>query len=314
MKNIKTVKASVIVFLVLVMSSTSSVYAQFDAMFTQYTNNEMFINPAYTGTKEALCITALHRQQWVGVEGRPITTTLTMHTPLWENKMGIGVSLLNEKFGVTNRTMAYLSYAYRVRTGSKGYLGFGLDGGIHIQTDNFLSVPTDEINDPHFSGNVKNQVTPNFGFGMNYYTDKFFVGISIPRLLDDHVIIGDPKKVRFSPKSFHYYVTGGYVFTITDYFKLKPTAMVKAVANAPMEFDITLNSLIKEILWVGLAYRSSADMSAMIGVQIGPRFLISYSYDYPTSSLNKFTTGSHEIVLSALFGYKGKKIVSNRYF
>jgi type IX secretion system PorP/SprF family membrane protein len=313
MKNITAVKASVIVFLILVMGSFGKVHAQYDAMFTQYTNNEMFINPAYTGSKEALAITALHRQQWIGVEGRPITTTISIHSPIWENKMGLGLSVLTEKIGVTNRTILYASYAYRVKVG-KGYLGFGLNGGIHIQTDRYTQLATDQIDDPRFSANVRNRVTPNFGFGINYYTDKFFAGISIPRLIDDHVTIGQDKKVSFSLKAFHYYLTVGRVFNITDGFKLKPSLMMKAVVGAPVEFDITVNSLIKERLWLGLAYRSGSDMSVILGVQLGPRFLISYSYDYSTTKLNKFTAGSHELVLSALFGYKGKKIVSTRYF
>lgn len=314
MKNITAFKTSVIVILILVVGSSLKVHAQYDAMFTQYTNNEMFINPAYTGTKEALCITALHRQQWIGIEGRPITTTLTLHSPIWENKMGLGLSLLNEKLGVTTRNMIYLSYSFRVRTGKKGYLGFGLMGGVHIQTDKLASVATDVINDPHFSENINENITPNFGFGINYYTEKFFAGISIPRLLDDHIIIGDKGKVSFKLSSFHYYLTLGRVFTINDYFKIKPSMMVKAVVNAPIQFDVNLNFLLKEHLWLGVSYRSTADMSATIGLQINPRFLFSYSYDYPISSLNKFTAGSHEIVLSALFGYKGKKIVSPRYF
>lgn len=312
------VKASVILLLVLVVGTSSKVSAQYDAMFTQYMNNEMFINPAYAGSKEALAITALHRQQWVGFAGRPITTTFTIHGPMMANKMGIGLSLLNEKIGVTNRNMVYLNYAYRVRTGERGYLSFGLMGGVHIQNIGFETVETDQGGDLHFSANTGNIITPNFGFGINYYTDKFYFGVAIPRLIDDHVKIGLNaevlKEIKFKPESFHYYLTIGRVFTVTENFKLKPNLMMKAVLNAPMQFDINLSSLIKEHLWLGLSYRTGADISAMVGVQISPRFLINYSYDYPLSDISKFTSGSHEIVLSALFGYKGKKIVSNRYF
>jgi type IX secretion system PorP/SprF family membrane protein len=318
MKKITAIKVSVIVFLILSMSSSLKVYAQFDAMFTQYTNNEMFINPAYTGSKDALCITALHRQQWVGIEGRPVTTTVTMHSPVWEDKMGLGLSVLNEKIGVTTRNMLYLSYSFRVKTSSKGYLGFGIMGGLHIQTDDFATVTTDQPNDPWFSANIHGRTAPNFGFGINYNTDKFFAGISIPRLIDDNYVFGEDGKaindLKLEPKNFHYYLTLGRVFTVSDNFKLKPSMMVKTVLNAPIQFDANLNTLIKEHLWLGASYRSKADISGLIGLQINPRFLVSYSYDFTTSSLNQFTTGSHEIVLSALFGYKGKKIASNRYF
>jgi type IX secretion system PorP/SprF family membrane protein len=318
MKNMTALKASVILLLVLVMGTSLKVKAQYDLMFTQYMNNEMFINPAYTGSKEALAITALHRQQWVGMDGRPITTTLTAHAPLMANTMGIGISLLNEKIGVTTRNMIYLSYAYRIRTGDKSHLSFGLMGGIHIQSDKLGSVITTDIDDHNFRANTQTVTTPNFGFGMSFTTDKFFAGFSIPRLIDDHLSIGEGSNVlnnlAIRPAKCTYYITVGRVFTINEYFKLKPSLMMKAVANAPVQLDINLSTLIREHLWLGLSYRSGSDMSAMIGVQISPRFLINYSYDYPLSSIKKFSSGSHEIVLSALFGYKGKKIVSNRYF
>jgi type IX secretion system PorP/SprF family membrane protein len=179
-------------------------------------------------------------------------------------------------------------------------------------------VQTTEGYDPRFSANTGTIVTPNFGFGILYYTDKFFAGLSIPRLVDDHLTIGTDRQVikatGIKPASFHYYLTVGRVFTVTPNFKLKPSLMVKAVVHAPMQFDINLSSLIKEHLWVGLSYRSGADISAMVGVQISPRFLINYSYDYPLTEIRSITSGSHEIVLGLLFGNKGKKVVSNRYF
>jgi type IX secretion system PorP/SprF family membrane protein len=318
MKNMTAVKVSAIVLLMLVVGLNSKVNAQYDAMFTQYMNNEMFINPAYAGSKEALAITALHRQQWVGVAGRPITTTLTVHAPLMAGKMGIGLSLMNEEIGVSSRNMIYVSYAYRIRTGDKGFLSFGLMGGIHLQSENLASVGTTEGGDPNFSANTGTIITPNFGFGINYYTDKFYAGIAIPRLIDDHLTVGKNgdviKATGIKPASFHYFLTVGRIFTVTDNFKLKPSLMVKAVLNAPMQFDINLSSLIKEHLWLGLSYRTGADISALVGVQISPRFLISYSYDYPLNDIRTITSGSHEIVLGLLFGYKGKKVVSNRYF
>ncbi len=318
MKNIIIFKVTALFFLTLIMGSSIKVSAQFDPMFTQYTNNEMFINPAYTGSKEALSITALNRQQWVGVQGRPITTTLTVHSPVWDDKMGLGVSLLDEKIGVSKRQIMYLSYSYKIKTGAKSSLGFGLMGGVHVQSNNFLSLNTVESGDPHFSNNIYEKATPNFGFGINYVTDKFFAGISIPRLLNDNLTVSENGTVssdnNIKTELLHYYITAGRVFTINKNLKLKPTIMARVLANSPLGLDISLNSLIKEHLWVGVSYRNSSDISGMFGLQINPNFLISYSYDYPTTSINKFTGGSHEIVLSALIGYKGKKVVSNRYF
>lgn len=297
---------------------TSTVKAQYDAMFTQYMFNEMFINPAYAGYKDALAVTALHRQQWVGFDGRPITTSVTIHSPVYQGRMGLGLSYLNEKLGVLNRNLIYLSYAYRVKTGAKGHLSFGIMGGIHIQNEKLGDLAVADPDDPHFSANTGNIITPNFGFGMLYSTEKFYAGLSIPRLVDDDITMGSygnvVKNIGIHPAKFHYYLTVGRMFEISEAFKLKPQLMLKAVINAPVEFDVNLNALIKERLWLGVSYRSVSDISGIIGVHIVPQFLISYSYDYSLSKLNTVSSGSHELALSYLFSYKGKKIVNPRYF
>jgi type IX secretion system PorP/SprF family membrane protein len=313
--NISKIAAVVLLLTALAYKPAS---AQYDAMFTQYMNNEMFINPAYAGSKEALGLTLLHRQQWVGFSGRPITTTFTVNAPLYHNNMGLGLSFLNEKIGVLNRNLVYLSYAYRVRLSKKSYLSFGLMGGIHMQTNNLGDVSTIDANDPEFESNIRNIATPNFGFGMYYRTEKFYAGLSIPRMIDDNLtqsFSGDVlKHLVVRPKKFHYYLTVGRAFNISPSFMIKPQLMVKAVINAPVEFDVDVTTLIKQKLWLGVAYRSRSDISAIAGIQILPQFLISYSYDYPVTEMRKYTNGSHEIVLSYLFSYKGQKIVSPRYF
>jgi type IX secretion system PorP/SprF family membrane protein len=309
---------SVVIVLILFKTMIGEVKAQYDAMFTQYMFNEMFINPAYTGYKDALSITAMHRQQWVNFDGRPITTSVTIHTPIFRNTMGVGLSFLTETFGVTKRNLLYASYAYRVKLSQKASLNFGIMGGIHIQSEELTSLLLTDKNDPNFSTNVKNLITPNFGFGILYFTDKFYAGISIPRLIDDEVktvadgFVVEDIAVRF--KKFHYYLTLGRIFTVSENFKLKPQVMVKALINAPIQFDVNLNALIKEKLWLGVSYRSGSDMSLMAGVLVVPQFLISYSYDYSLNKIQKFNSGSHEIGLSYLFKYKGKRINNPRYF
>jgi len=304
--------------LVLFKGINSNVSAQYDAMFTQYMFNEMFINPAYAGYKDALSITALHRQQWVNFEGRPITTSVTVHSPLYKGSMGLGLSYLNEKIGVLNRNLIYVSYAYRAKVSEKGRLCFGVMGGIHIQNEKLGELDVTDPDDPYFSANSENVITPNFGFGILYHTDKFYVGLSIPRLIDDNVTMGSYgsviKNISFKPKNFHYYLTVGRAFEINEAFTLKPQLMLKAVINSPLQFDINLNALIKKRLWLGVSYRSLADISGIVGVYVVPQFMISYSYDYSLSKINTVSSGSHEIALSYLFAYKGKKIANPRYF
>jgi type IX secretion system PorP/SprF family membrane protein len=311
----KLSKAACICILIL---GTTKVSAQYDAMFTQYMFNEMFINPGYAGSKEAMAATALHRQQWVNFPGRPVTTTFSLHGPLKGNKMGLGLSFLNESIGVMNRNLVYLSYAYRIKAGKEGKLSFGLNAGIHSQVNKFSQVKTTDEGDIQFSNNTPNVITPNFGFGTYYYTPRFYAGLSIPRLVDDHVLYtptGDVlKTTKISPSKFHYYLAAGYLFDVGESLKLKPQVMIKAVQNAPVNFDVNVNALIKEMVWVGVGYRSSSDIAGLLGVQLGPQFVFSYTYDFPLSQIQTYTQGSHEIALGYLFTYKGKKLVTPRYF
>lgn len=307
-----------ILALMLLLSIQWESRAQYDAMFTQYMHNEMFINPAYTGSKEALNVTLLDRQQWVGFPGRPITRTLTVNGPFFNDKMGLGISFMNDQLGVINRNLLYLSYSYRIKTGPKGTLAFGLMGGAHFQKVNLSQVGTIDPGDPAFMTDINHLATPNVGFGMYYYTGKFYAGFSIPRMIDDGLVMSGTgnvlKHLVVRPSKFHYYMTVGRVFRTSPDFMIKPQIMLKAVNNSPLEVDLNVSMLFFEKFWLGASYRSLADVSAIAGMQISPQFLISYSYDYQLTEIQSFSAGSHELVLSYLFSFKGKKIVSPRYF
>lgn len=310
-------KKSILLFIIILFGSIGA-KAQYDAMFTQYMFNEMYINPGYTGSKEAMAVNLLHRQQWVNFPGRPITTTFSLHGPLLNNKMGLGISFLNEQIGKLNRNIAYLNYAYRIKTGTKGHLSFGLMGGIHNQVNKLSELKATDEGDIQVSQNTPSIISPNFGAGIYYYTDKLYAGISIPRMVDDTYMFDQSgsfvKKTSFNAQKFHYYATVGYVFDISEDLKIKPQTMIKMVQNAPLQYDVNVNCLIKNKIWAGLAYRSSSEMSAIIGVQVSPQFLVSYSYDYAFTQIQKYSQGSHEIAIGYLFSYKQRKVVTPRYF
>lgn len=313
-------KIKIIATLVLFLTLVNSSKAQFDGLFTQYMFNEMFINPAYAGSKEAMSVTALHREQWVNFPGRPVTTSFSLHGPIDDNKMGLGFSVLNEKIGVLNRNLIYISYAYRLKLDKSSTLAFGLMGGIHNQINKFAELKTNDDGtiDTQFAQNSPSLLAPNFGSGV-YYTNKtFYAGISVPRMIADNFKYGAngvvEQNLNFSPTKYHYYLTFGNLFTLTKDLKLKGQAMVKAVINTPLQYDVNATFLIKDFIWAGLAYRSSAAAAAIVGVQVSPQFLVSYSYDYGLNAIQKYSQGSHEIVLNYLFTYKGKKVVTPRYF
>lgn len=321
MKNliIKT-KAVVVGTVLLITVQTGK--AQYDAMFTQYMFNEMFINPAYAGSKEAMSATLLHRQQWVNFPGRPVTTSFSLHGPLEGNKMGVGLSILNEKVGVMNRNLIYASYAYRLKFKDKSTLAMGLMGGLDNQNNklNTLKV-SNEVNavaDPQF-GNSPNVVAPNFGVGLYYNTKTLYVGLSIPRMIDNKVKFGPDgsstiKTTKVKPALFTYYLTAGYLFTLNEELKLRTNVMMKAVQNAPLQFDLGANLLIRDLVWAGLTYRSGSSMAVILGYQVNKQFLVSYSYDYGLNKIQKYSQGSHEIVLNYLFSFTGRRIITPRYF
>lgn len=294
--------------------------AQFDNMFTQYMFNETFINPAYTGSKEAMSATLLHRQQWVSFAGRPITTSFSLHGPLKNKKMGLGISVMNEKIGVLSHNLTYINYAYRLKTGEKSTLAFGLMGGIHNQMNKFSDIKAnnDGSVDPQFNQNNANTIAPNFGAGIYFTTKTFYAGLSVPRMINDKVKFGSngsrELSTKIEPQNFHYYLTAGNLFTLNSNLKLKGQAMVKAVQNSPLQFDLNANFLIKDKIWAGASYRNGSAVSAIFGVQVSSQFLVSYAFDYTLNSIQKYSQGSHEIVLNYVFSYKGKKVITPRFF
>lgn len=292
--------------------------AQYDAMFTQYMFNEMFINPGYAGSKDAMAVNLLHRQQWVNFPGRPVTTTFSLHGPLMNNKMGLGLSVLSERIGKLSRNLVYGSYAYRVKTDKKGTLAFGLNAGIHQQVNKLSELRSIDAGDIQVSQNTPSLIAPNFGFGMYYSTKKFYAGLSIPRMIDDGYVFenggGINQSIKVNFERFHYYLTVGRVFEISEDLRIKPQAMIKMVQNAPVQFEINSNFLIKNMIWAGVSYRSSSALAAIVGVQINPQFLVSYSFDYGLNEIQKYSQGSHEIALGYVFSYKQKKVITPRYF
>lgn len=298
---------------VALMPSTAS--AQFEPQFTQYMFNEMFINPAYAGSREQLSSTLVYRNQWVGIDGAPKTQTASINGPMLNQKLGLGLTVMNESIGVTKQFAVYGNYAYRMQVG-EGALAMGIQGGFINHQENLSEVITNEENDNEFLFNTPKVILPNAGFGVYYNTDRFYAGLSVPRTLRNKVegdgtgdVITD-----FDFSTWHYYMTAGYVFPVSDHIKLKPTVMFKAVEAAPLIGDITINALFKDVFWLGAAVRTKDSFAGMLTVQATPSLRIGYSYDYTTTELNNYNSGTHEINVGYDFSLEKKRIVTPRYF
>ncbi len=285
--------------------------AQFDTQFTQYMYNESFINPAYAGSHEALSTTALVRKQWVGFAGAPTNVTFNAHTPVVKDKLGIGINFMNESIGVMYRNMAMLNVAYRIKAGP-GKFCFGLQAGATGFTERLSQVTTIQANDNNFIQSTPLLFGPNVGAGLYYYTKNWYFGFSAPRMLLN-TSYGNSVNTKFAASNISYYLTTGYVFSLNDNVKLKPTLMIKAAQGAPVQPEINLHALLKEVFWVGAAYRYNADAAAIIGCKVNAQFKLGYSYDFSLSKLQKYNGGSHELMLNYIVKYKSKNYNNPRY-
>ncbi|WP_452228412.1 MULTISPECIES: PorP/SprF family type IX secretion system membrane protein [unclassified Lacinutrix] len=309
----KLIKKYIVAFALL---SCTVGFTQQLPQFTQYMYNTISINPAYAGSRETLSVVGLHRSQWVGFKGGPITQTLSAHTPLRNEKIGVGLSLINDKLGYQDFSYIYGDFSYTINTGEKTKLAFGLKAGF-TQYSLSATLRGDEPDDPSIYG-VENRWSPNIGVGFFWHTQKWYLGLSAPRILNtDYNKEGNSSGVQYEAlERISYYFTGGYVFTLSDNTKFKPAALIKATNGAPLSYDLTANFLFHEKLWLGASYRINNYTSAFGAIadfQISKEIRIGYTYEYPLSDINQYTGGTHEVLLMFEV-FKVKRIKSPRYF
>ena len=287
-------------------------WAQQDAMYSQYMFNYLAINPAYAGSRDVLGVTGLYRKQWINVDGAPTTMTITADAPIAHERMGVGLSVSNDKIGIENNTGVYGTYAYRLRLSQKGTLSFGASVGFTQYKASLAGVNTNNTKflDPAFASAVS-EFNPNFGFGVYYTTDKFYLAASLPHILASQLSSLQELDSRLKR---HYFLGAGYVATINPSVKLKPSVLIKVVEGAPIQADINLNVWLINRVGFGLSYRTGDSFAALAEFQISPTFRFGYAYDLTTTRLGVYNSGSHELMLRYEFATNRKKIITPRYF
>ncbi|MCU0431333.1 MAG: type IX secretion system membrane protein PorP/SprF [Cytophagaceae bacterium] len=290
-------------------------HAQQDAMFSQYMFNMLSVNPAYAGSRDVLSATGLYRRQWLGIKGAPSTMSATLDMPIKNEKMGIGMMVINDRIGVTNTTSISGAYAYRIRVSKSGMLAFGLNATAQNFKANFDEIDYDQSNgiDPVFTSAFSAWM-PNFGAGSYYTTDRFYVGLSLPHLLNNDLnksISGVSSNAR---QYRHVFFMTGYVFRIGPTTMLKPSTLVKYVNGSPIEFDLNANIWLRDRIAFGASYRSADGLVGMFEFQLNEQLRFGYAYDFPLTRLSKFTSGSHELMIRYELGFDKGKILSPRYF
>jgi type IX secretion system PorP/SprF family membrane protein len=288
--------------------------AQQDPQFTQYMFNMLALNPAYAGSAERADLRVLSRHQWVGFEGAPTTQTLTLHSPVWHESLGLGGSLFRDSHGPMTMYTFMADVAYRIHMGGNK-LAFGLKGGLTLLQGRFAELNPIDPNDQVFLANVNNKLDPQFGFGVMHYSDRHFVGLSTPKMVRTEFFETDSLAFVSEPgQRPHWFLSGGYVFDLGLYHKFKPTVLLKAVRGAPLSFDLSANFLLYEKFWIGAMYRHQDALGLLMQYHITNDITVGYAYDYPLTLLNNYSGGTHEIMAGFAFGNRTKGIRSPRYF
>jgi type IX secretion system PorP/SprF family membrane protein len=306
-------KKTIILLFVVTLGITAK--AQQDPMISQYMFNGLFLNPAYAGSHKYISSSLLHRTQWVNFSGAPKTMLLAVDglIPTKSQNMGAGLIVAHDRIGATEQTDIYANYAYQLKLG-KGKLAFGLKAGVSNYAFNSDVLTIWDDGDEKFTGR-RTAWLPKFGFGTYYFTEKWYAGISMPTLLAidaNHDFAFDVNKASFVQR--HYYLNGGYVFKLNDKFKLKPSLLAKYLPAAPLEVDINLNLLYNDQLWIGTSYRSKDAVVLMLEYQTNSKFRVGYAFDFTTSKIRNYSTGTHEIMIGYDLGKDLIKIKTPRYF
>ena len=298
---------------------TSASFGQQDPQYTHYMYNMNVVNPAYAGSRETLSIGLLGRTQWVGIDGAPQTITANVHAPVGRN-LGVGLSIIADKIGPVKEQNVYADVSYTIDTSEEGRLAFGLKGGLtffDVDLVNLLlpdgTTGADLAADGLFDENGK-ETFPNIGAGLYYYTDKFYVGASVPNILETSHFEKDGGRVSKATEKMHGFLTAGYIFDLSDNVDFKPSAMLKAVPGSPLSVDLTGNFLINDRFELGLGYRFDDSIDGLVSFLVTDDLRVGYSYDYTLSNLGDYNNGSHEIFLQYDVNLSRKNLKSPRFF
>ncbi|WP_127018483.1 type IX secretion system membrane protein PorP/SprF [Flagellimonas beolgyonensis] len=297
------------------MALTGIANAQQDAQYTQYMYNTVSVNPAYAGSRGHLSIAGLYRNQWLGLDGAPETQTLNIHTPVGYRGVGLGLSIVNDKIGPTSETYFDVDFSYTIQTSFEGRLSFGLKGSAHMLDIRYSELDEFEV-DPQLQSqqDIQNKFSPNLGAGVYYHTDKFYVGLSVPRILETTHF--DSSSVSTAKELMNYYFITGYVWDLNPFLKFKPTLLTKVVQGAPIQVDLSANFMFNERFIAGAAYRWDAAFSGLLGFMLSDQMMVGLAYDREITELGAatFNDGSFEIILRYDFFRNIGRMKSPRFF
>lgn len=305
----RNLKVLTILFLVF---SIADLVAQQDPQYTNYMFNTMSVNSAYAGSRGHLSVIALHRTQWVGIDGAPQTQSLAIETPVGKN-VGLGLSFVNDKLGPAKETYIDLNVSYTIKLNDESRLSFGMKGGGRLLNVDLF----DGFQNQSDVASINNKFLPTVGAGFYWRNEKSYIGLSVPNFLRNKYFDRDnfgTNNYNVSAERLHYFLIAGKVFDLSSSVKFKPAFLGKFVSGAPAIVDLSANFMFDDKFRLGVAYRWDDSISGLLGIQISPRWMLGYAYDLTTTRLGDFNSGTHEIMLRYELITKEKQLKSPRFF
>lgn len=277
--------------------------AQQEIMVSQYMFNPLFINPAYAGAHKYNTAMLLYRGQWTNFKGSPVSQIASVDGKLKEKNVGLGLTILNDHIGVSDRTELYGNYSYHLKAGSKATLAMGLNAGVAWYRAKLTSLTVWDAGDNAFTTDITSKVMPNFGSGLYFFTEDFYAGFSVPNLLQYKPRTFISAEISKAPQFIrHYYFHTGYALKINDNITLKPSVLLKYVEAAPLEADFTINVMLKSLVTVGASFRTGDSFIGLVEFNLMKNLRLGYAYDYSFTDIRHYNNGSHEIRIAYDFG------------
>jgi type IX secretion system PorP/SprF family membrane protein len=285
-------------------------------VYSQYLQNGLVINPAYTGTREVLSGFLSYRMQWIGTSGAPLLQSISFHSPMKNDKVALGMMAQFMQYGTTKSTSIYGSYAYHIKL-KKGKISFGLKGGVDLSNTDYTGLLLNDPDDPVFKTNEQSLLLPNFGAGAYYFTDRLFAGLAIPSFLNYRRSSNGSAVPYHSFSQYEFLVSGGALIPISPVLKFKPSVLIDYSLDETQQlkqFDINGNFIIADLIWAGASWRITEQvLVGIIQVQVNHQLMFGFSYDYPFGRMNSYSKGSTEFILRYEFRYK-VSAANPRYF
>jgi type IX secretion system PorP/SprF family membrane protein len=289
-------------------------FGQQDPDYTQYMFNQQSMNPAYVGSWESIGFMALNRKQWVGFDGSPSTQTFAFQTPLQRENIGLGLSVVNDQIGYEKKFSVSADYSYRLKLNDDLSLRLGMKAGFTNYSNDLTKYQLDSHNQPDqmFQGEIDQKFMPNVGIGAFLHSKKFYLGLSVPKLINNEFRSNENFSTYAEMR--HFFLSGGYVFDLGENVKFKPTFLAKATLGSPLQLDLSGNFLIKEKFWLGAMLRTGDAYGFIAQWVFNKKLRIGYAIDFTTTNMRNYQDGVHEIMISYELTFLKTRIPSPRYF